>query len=46
VAGEIWRAEGVRGFYRGLGVTVLRAIPANATIFAAFELASRLLHLP
>ncbi|KAL3799899.1 hypothetical protein ACHAWO_000010 [Cyclotella atomus] len=34
---EIYRREGVRGLYRGWGITVLRAAPAHALIFAMYE---------
>jgi ornithine carrier protein len=37
VVRKIYRADGVRGFYQGLGITVLRAIPSNAVIFLTFE---------
>lgn len=32
---------GVAGFYRGLGITLLRAIPANATVFYVYETLSK-----
>eukprot|EP01137_Pigoraptor_chileana_P009048 Opistho-2@56722 len=35
--------EGIRGFYRGLTPCVLRAIPASASTFLAFEVAMKLL---
>ncbi len=34
---SIVRAEGVRGLYKGWGITVLRAAPAHAAIFAVYE---------
>ena len=34
---SVWRAEGTASLYRGLGVTVARAFPANALIFLAYE---------
>eukprot|EP01100_Stratorugosa_tubuloviscum_P001287 TRINITY_DN1288_c0_g1_i1.p1 TRINITY_DN1288_c0_g1~~TRINITY_DN1288_c0_g1_i1.p1 ORF type:complete len:313 (-),score=112.62 TRINITY_DN1288_c0_g1_i1:185-1123(-) len=37
------KTEGFLGLYRGLGVTLCRAIPANATIFYTFEVVSRFL---
>jgi hypothetical protein len=40
VAKEIWREHGVAGLYRGWGVTVLRAAPAHALIFACYEAVS------
>ena len=39
-AAEIYSNGGVRGFYAGFTPAVLRAIPANAAAFAAFELAA------
>jgi len=38
----IFKTKGVRGFYGGLGVTLLRAGPANATIFCTYELCIRM----
>lgn len=34
---KIVRADGVRGLYRGWGITALRAAPAHALIFAGYE---------
>lgn len=39
----ILEKEGVRGLYRGLGITLLRAVPANATIFLVYELVAKFL---
>jgi len=39
----IYRAEGLRGLYRGLTPTLLRAAPANAAIFLTYEMCSRML---
>ena len=39
----LYKSEGVRGLYRGYGITLVRAIPANAIILASFELATRTL---
>lgn len=33
---------GVMGFYRGLGITLIRAVPANATVFYTYETLSKL----
>uniref|UniRef100_A0A7S3LWY5 Uncharacterized protein n=1 Tax=Palpitomonas bilix TaxID=652834 RepID=A0A7S3LWY5_9EUKA len=33
--------EGVSGLYRGFGLTLVRAVPANAAIFAVYEMVSR-----
>lgn len=35
---------GVTGFYRGLGITLIRAVPANATVFYTYETLSKLEH--
>lgn len=34
---NLYRAEGLGGFYRGFGAVVLGAVPAQATYFAAYE---------
>jgi len=41
VARDLYRGEGVKGFYRGLGVTLCRSIPGSALIVATFELLTR-----
>ena len=33
---RLYNAEGIRGFYRGLGVTLARAVPANMVIFGTY----------
>ena len=33
----ILRQDGIKGFYRGLGITLFRAVPGNAVIFLVFE---------
>lgn len=35
---------GVRRFYRGLGTTLLRAVPVNAAIFPTYEWTVRMLN--
>lgn len=40
-AKQIMREQGVKGFFRGFGPTMLRAAPVNACTFYAFELACR-----
>eukprot|EP01064_Diplonema_japonicum_P015010 TRINITY_DN2277_c2_g1_i1.p1 TRINITY_DN2277_c2_g1~~TRINITY_DN2277_c2_g1_i1.p1 ORF type:complete len:289 (+),score=72.18 TRINITY_DN2277_c2_g1_i1:50-916(+) len=34
---EIYATQGVRGLYNGWGITMIRAFPANAAIFAVYE---------
>jgi len=41
---ERYKARGIRGFYTGLGPTLFRAIPVNATKFFAFDLVIRIFH--
>jgi mitochondrial ornithine carrier protein len=36
-AKDLWRQSGVRGFYRGCGITVFRAAPSSAIIFSIYE---------
>jgi len=40
---QIWRADGLRGFFVGFTPCVWRAFPANAAAFLGFELAMRVL---
>lgn len=37
VAKELWRHEGIKGFYRGCGITVFRSAPSSAIIFSIYE---------
>ncbi|KAK4203508.1 putative mitochondrial carrier [Triangularia verruculosa] len=39
--GQVWRREGVRGFWKGLGPTLLRAMPVSAGTFAVVEMTMR-----
>ncbi|KAJ3088682.1 hypothetical protein HK102_008198 [Quaeritorhiza haematococci] len=41
VAKELYTGEGIRGFYRGLGITLLRSAPTSGVIFLTYELLSR-----
>lgn len=34
---ELWQSQGLRGLYRGCGITVARAAPSSAVIFAVYE---------
>ncbi|XP_014500528.1 mitochondrial arginine transporter BAC2 [Vigna radiata var. radiata] len=44
VAKNIWRIEGLRGMYRGLGITMLRDAPAHGLYFWTYEYAREKLH--
>lgn len=37
VGEALWRQQGLRGLYRGCGITVFRAAPSSAFIFAVYE---------
>lgn len=37
VGRELWREQGIKGMYRGCGITVARSGPASAIIFAVWE---------
>lgn len=39
--GQVWRAEGARGFWKGIGPTLLRAMPVSAGTFAVVEMTMR-----
>lgn len=41
IATDIFRADGIRGFYRGFGITIARSAPSSAIIFATYEWLSR-----
>jgi ornithine carrier protein len=41
----IWRQYGVRGLYRGCGITVARSAPSSAFIFIIFDALKGGLHL-
>ena len=40
---DVWKVNGLKGFYKGFTPTILRAAPANGATFAAFEVTIRLL---
>ncbi|KAK5055966.1 hypothetical protein LTR84_012516 [Exophiala bonariae] len=40
---QLWREQGLRGFYRGCGITVFRAAPSSAIIFSIYEALRRYL---
>ena len=37
VAKALWQQQGIKGLYRGCGITVARAAPSSAFIFAIYE---------
>lgn len=37
VGKDLWRDQGLRGMYRGCGITVGRAAPSSAVIFTIYE---------
>lgn len=41
---SIWRTEGIRGIYRGLGITVLRDAPSHGVYFWTYEYVREQLH--
>ncbi|KAL5576712.1 hypothetical protein UlMin_018411 [Ulmus minor] len=43
ILGSIYKRNGVRGCYAGLGPTIVRAFPANAAAIVAWELAMKVL---
>ncbi|KAL2338082.1 hypothetical protein Fmac_012528 [Flemingia macrophylla] len=44
LAKSIWRKEGLRGLYRGFGVTVMRDAPAHGLYFWSYEYIREQLH--
>eukprot|EP00744_Colponema_vietnamica_P028414 GILI01043203.1.p1 GENE.GILI01043203.1~~GILI01043203.1.p1 ORF type:complete len:322 (+),score=54.47 GILI01043203.1:136-1101(+) len=40
---SIWRNEGIRGFYKGLAPSLIKAVPSSALTFFAYEQALKLL---
>ena len=40
---SVYQAQGIRGLYRGWGITAARAAPAHAAIFAVYEYTMKLL---
>ena len=41
---QTWRAEGMRGFWKGIGPTLLRAMPVSAGTFAVVEITMRMIN--
>jgi len=44
VLSQVYRCEGVQGWYRGLGGTILRGIPSSAIWWGAYEVSKNKLH--
>ncbi len=34
---SVWRQDGIRGFYRGLGPNLLRVVPSTCVTFLVYE---------
>lgn len=45
IAREIWRLEGISGFYRGLPTAVLRGVILNAIVFPVYETSVKVLNV-
>lgn len=43
ISTEIWRREGYRGFYRGVGTALLRILPGQCLTFVTYEWVKRFL---
>lgn len=41
---SIWKQSGLRGFYRGCGITVVRSAPSSAFIFILYDAMKRQFH--
>lgn len=41
--GQTWRQDGALGFWRGIGPTLVRALPVSAATFAAVEVTMRMI---
>lgn len=37
VVGKVWRREGVRGFWKGLGPNLVRVVPSSCVTFLVYE---------
>lgn len=37
VVGQIWKREGISGFYKGLGPNLLRVVPSSCVTFLVYE---------
>jgi hypothetical protein len=43
VISKLMQTQGIRGFYNGMEVAIIRAFPANAALFVGYELSRKLL---
>lgn len=43
IAGDMWKQEGVRSFYKGITPRVLRVAPGQAVVFAVYERVKRVI---
>lgn len=41
---QVYRQDGVRGFYRGLSPTLIRTMPSTAALFVTYEYSTRLMN--
>lgn len=37
IAGDMWKQEGVKSFYKGLTPRILRVAPGQSVVFAVYE---------
>ena len=42
---NIWKNEGILGFYRGLPITLFKVIPTSALFFGVFEMTYKFLEV-
>jgi len=40
---QVWRMEGIRGFYKGVGTALIRILPGQCLTFVTFEVAKKFL---
>ena len=43
ICSQIWKMEGLRGFYKGVGTALIRILPGQCLTFVTFELVKRML---
>ncbi|CAG9331134.1 unnamed protein product [Blepharisma stoltei] len=41
--GEVWKTQGLLGFYRGLGITLIKIVPTQAIFFVIYEATYKML---